>query len=252
MGGSRRRCPATARSGPAAPRISGVPPTGPEHRAGWEVPHPGLLSLPCPAVVGGEGARTGPAARGHLARLRPSHGPGLRRGTGPRLLRAYDTACPLVGSPSPRPVCWPSAAPPGSSRPVGRRTDRHTKGLPGSRLPASRRGWRLPDSAHSSCHRGRTPPDDTAEEGGKKGTGTRDTPELPVRQHGAGSNRHTGYSFLRIAQTALRAQSRTADEMRIPGFPLPTLQTLNLRCDSPGVEHISTTLSLLSDRAGTS
>ena len=172
MGGSRRRCPSTARSGPAAPRISRVPPTGPEHRSGSEVPHPGLLPLACLAAVGGEGARTGPAAREHLARLRPSRGPRHRRGTRPRLLQAYDTASPVVGSPSPRPVCWLSAAPPGSSRLVGHRMDRHTKRLPRSRLPARRlgcRGWRLPDSAHSSCHRGRTPPHDTAAEGGKKG-----------------------------------------------------------------------------------
>ena len=180
MGGSRPRCPATARSGPSAPRISGVPPTGPEHRAGWEVvPHPGLPSLPCLAAGDGEGARTGPAAREHLARLRPPRGPRLRRGTSPRLLRAYDTASPVVGSPSPRPVCRLSAAPPGSSRLVGRRIDRHTERLPTSRLPASHLGcpgWRLPDSAHSSCHRGRTPPHDTAEEGGKKGNRDRGHP----------------------------------------------------------------------------
>ena len=83
-------------------------------------------------------------------------------------------------------------------------------------------------------------------------TETGDTPEPAVRQHGAGSNRHPGYSVLRIGQVALRARSPTLDDMRIRGFPLPTLQTLNLRCDSPGVERISTTLSLLSDRAGTS
>ena len=158
MGGSRPQCLSTPRSGPAAPRISGVPPTGPEHRAGWEVvPHPGLPSLPCLAAGDGEGARTGPAAREHLARLRPSCGPRLRRGTSPRLLRAYDTASPVVGSPSPRPVCRLSAAPPGSSRLVGRRIDRHTERLPRSRLPASHLGcpgWRLPDSAHSACHRG--------------------------------------------------------------------------------------------------
>lgn len=222
------------------------------NRSGSEVPYPGLLPLSCLAAVGGDGARTGPTAREHLARLRPSPGPRLRRGTGPRLLRACDTASPVVDSPSPRPVCWLSAAPPGSSRLVGRRIDPHTKRLPRNGLPARCRGWRLPGSYRSPCHRGRTPPNDTAEEGGKKRKREQGHPRANRPSNGAGSNRHPGDSFLRTGQTVLRAQSRTADDMRIPGFPLPTLATLNLRCDSPGVECMSTTLSLSSDRAGTS
>lgn len=248
MGGSRRRCPSTALPGPAAPPTSRVPPTGPDRRCHTRVSFPSPASLPLAETELARGRRRVSTWRASAPRL------GQGFGEGPDHVFSGPATPPLPSSTLHRlDRC--------AGYPLLPRAQVALSDVGSIRTPNASREVDCPRAAAAGgclaptaprvigAARRQTTPQRREEKKGKREQGH---PRADRPSNGAGSNRHPGDSFLRIGQTVLRAQSRTVDDMRIPGFPLPTLATLNLRCDSPGVECMSTTLSLSSDRAGTS
>ena len=222
------------------------------NRSGSEVPYPGLLPLSCLAAVGGDGARTGRRRVSTWHASAPRLGQGF--GEGPDHVFSGPATPPLPSSTLHRlDRC--------AGYPLLPRAQVALSDVGSIRTPNASREVDCPRAAAAGgclaptaprvigAARRQTTPQRREEKKGKREQGH---PRADRPSNGAGSNRHPGDSFLRIGQTVLRAQSRTVDDMRIPGFPLPTLATLNLQCDSPGVECMSTTLSLSSDRAGTS